>query len=81
MVNKVTQDNCLQRERERVRKGGGEENTEIVQLVAQSAQSLFILFLSAFKIYTVIYIYIYTVPGQVKTEYTFHTYLLIPIRI
>lgn len=38
MVNKVTEDSCLQRERE------GEENTELVQLVAQSAQSLFIQF-------------------------------------
>lgn len=48
MVNKVTEDSCVQREegREGEREREGKRRAEIVQLVAQSVHSLFIQFLS-----------------------------------
>lgn len=48
MVNKVTEDSCVQREEGREGETGRERgrHTEIVQLVAQLAHSLFIQFLS-----------------------------------
>lgn len=89
MVNKVTEDSCLQRER-----GRGKHRTcsisrsissvtfYTISLGVNKALCTIIatLYYTSIKDFSKI-IYISTVPGQVKTEYTFHTYLLIKIRI